>query len=97
MLDKVGVEIEDVVHTKEAIRVQLQREFKKNDIYLPTAISYGSNISQQYIEDRLFYAESLFIQRSDWALKSRQIKRTFFLNINYLYLVFVSNSIEELE
>lgn len=37
---------------------------------LPMATSDGFNISQQCIEDSLFYVESLTLNRSNWALQS---------------------------
>jgi hypothetical protein len=38
---------------------------------LPMATSDGFNISQQCIEDSLFYVESLTLNRSNWALQSK--------------------------
>lgn len=42
----------------------------------PTIVS-GANVSQQCLEDSLFYVESLLFNRSNWALKSK-LKDHFF-------------------
>lgn len=70
ILNKVGIEIgEEEIHTREELVMRLQREFRSM-IYFPTALSNGVNVGQKCIEDSLFYAESLFIRRAEWALKS---------------------------
>ena len=70
ILNKVGIEIgEEEIQTKEELVMRLQREFRSM-IYFPTALSNGANVGQKCIEDSLFYAESLFIKRAEWALKS---------------------------
>jgi hypothetical protein len=58
--------------TSSDIREQLVELFGKlKTSLLPMATSDGFNISQQCIEDSLFYVESLTLNRSNWALQSK--------------------------
>lgn len=61
-------------NTEEAIDVleQLNKllfSFKTSSF--PTALPFGANISQQCLEDSLFYVESLLYNASNWALRSK--------------------------
>ena len=41
--------------------------------YFPTAVSSGVNVSQQCVDDSVFYIESLLLNRSNWALQSKRL------------------------
>ena len=71
-MNKVGIESgDDKFYTKDELIMRLKREFRTM-ILFPTALSNGvRNVSQQCVEDTLFYAESIFIRRAEWALKSK--------------------------
>jgi hypothetical protein len=74
-LNKIGIEIGDDAlraRDRDELVMRLKRQFRAM-ISLPTALSNGRNVSQQCIEDSLFYVENLFIHRVEWALKSRSI------------------------
>ena len=49
----------------------LLRQLKMS--YFPTAVSSGVNVSQQCVDDSVFYIESLLLNRSNWALQSKRL------------------------
>ncbi len=53
------------------------------------AVSAGVNVSQQCIEDSIFYIESLFFNRSNWALQSKGLSSysmfNFLTNVNITF------------
>lgn len=42
-------------------------------VMFPTAVSNSPNISQQCVDDSLFYVESLLLKGNSWAIKSKLI------------------------
>ncbi len=69
----------EISYSREELVGRLKRDFRKM-LSFPTAVSAGANISQQCLEDSIFYVENLFFnQASIWALQSKhQLTISFF-------------------